>query len=346
MDNSSDITNKSCVRSPSKRKRNDSVSISSTPAELHSQQEIAAELDARLQTHNIKDAPLQPDPSVNHDALPSTPPEQIFSIDAAGIPGSASPRTVVARQFEDLDIRTELSSAQPPQTKKTKTNRPNNNAQLLSSAALKEPGEPLVNAAAGGPVKPLPWLKTRQALVPEASQSSAESAGPGDAPKFLLSSPIMDDNDKDSPDVAGMSSNSTEGLQIPGTTPFTFTSPIISPRALSPTPDQESQFWSLSEITGHDPDDPDDDGTGINGVGFKPTAAMAAVRSSKRKQQVESWRKREAEDARRRRAEIRSGALLNSGIRRAESRERSNTNPIEKVQKQENAARRMVRFAT
>lgn len=343
MDSSPDITNKSCVRSPSKRKRNDSVSISSTPAELHNQQEIASEIDARLQAHSIKDTPSQPGPSEKRDAPPSTPPERIISLDHRScVPGSASPRTVVARQFEDLDIKAELSSAQPPQTKKTKTDQSDTGAKLLPPATVKGSEQLTGNAESGGPVKPLPWLKTRQALVPDASQKSTESA---DAPRFLLSSPIMDD--EINPTVASASSPpSTEGLQVPGTTPFTFTSPIVSPRALSPMPDQESQFWSLSEITGHDPDDPDDDGTGINGVGFKPTAAMAAVRSSKRKQQVESWRKREAEDARRRRAEIRSGALLSSGIRRAESRERANTNPIEKVQKQENAARRIVRFAT
>jgi hypothetical protein len=51
--------------------------------------------------------------------------------------------------------------------------------------------------------------------------------------------------------------------------------------------------------------DSDDDGYGINGVGFKPTAAMANARSLRRKQQVMAWRSREEKEERQRRAEKR-----------------------------------------
>lgn len=75
----------------------------------------------------------------------------------------------------------------------------------------------------------------------------------------------------------------------------------VSPKAL---------VWQESEITGHDIDftTPDDDGEGINGIGFRPTPAMAYARSQKRKQQVSEWRAREARDARQRRIERRRGA--------------------------------------
>jgi hypothetical protein len=63
--------------------------------------------------------------------------------------------------------------------------------------------------------------------------------------------------------------------------------------------------WSDSEITGHNPTDPDDDGYGINGIGFKPTAAIAWARSQKRKKQVAEWKSREAREARERRRERR-----------------------------------------
>jgi hypothetical protein len=60
--------------------------------------------------------------------------------------------------------------------------------------------------------------------------------------------------------------------------------------------------WREDEITIYDPDDEDDDGTGINGVGFRPTPAMAHARVMKRRQQMAEYRKREESDARARRS--------------------------------------------
>ncbi|KAL2210945.1 hypothetical protein CC79DRAFT_1355526 [Sarocladium strictum] len=57
--------------------------------------------------------------------------------------------------------------------------------------------------------------------------------------------------------------------------------------------------WHEDEITIYDPDDADDDGTGINGVGFKPTAAIAHARVMKRRQQLAEYKRREESDARR-----------------------------------------------
>lgn len=63
--------------------------------------------------------------------------------------------------------------------------------------------------------------------------------------------------------------------------------------------------WHDSEITGHELSDPNDDGYGINGIGFKPTAAMAWARSQKRRRQVADWRSRETREAREKRRERR-----------------------------------------
>ncbi|KAF2664958.1 hypothetical protein BT63DRAFT_482857 [Microthyrium microscopicum] len=63
--------------------------------------------------------------------------------------------------------------------------------------------------------------------------------------------------------------------------------------------------WQDSEITGHLMLDPEDDGYGINGIGFRPTPAMALARSRRRKEQVTAWRTREAREERERRAEKR-----------------------------------------
>lgn len=72
-------------------------------------------------------------------------------------------------------------------------------------------------------------------------------------------------------------------------------------------PDRAALTWQEDEITGHNPDDPDDDGVGINGIGFKPTPAMAYARSEKRRQQMAEYRNREAREARAKRSERRRG---------------------------------------
>ncbi|KAL9095505.1 MAG: hypothetical protein Q9165_002376 [Trypethelium subeluteriae] len=74
--------------------------------------------------------------------------------------------------------------------------------------------------------------------------------------------------------------------------PFSPTSPL-SPTALT---------WKPAEITGHlissTLDTPDDDGYGINGIGFKPSPQLALARQMRRRQQVMEWRAREAREAR------------------------------------------------
>jgi hypothetical protein len=92
---------------------------------------------------------------------------------------------------------------------------------------------------------------------------------------------------------------------------------ISGPRLDRPqTPPREDtisdQFWQDSEITGHDPDDPTDDGYGINGIGFKPTPALAWSRSQKRKQQLAELKNREAREARQHRIERRKRFLSES----------------------------------
>lgn len=74
-------------------------------------------------------------------------------------------------------------------------------------------------------------------------------------------------------------------------------------------PDRAALTWHENEITGHNPDDPDDDGEGINGIGFRPTPAMAYARSEKRRLQMAEYRNREAREARAKRSERRRGGV-------------------------------------
>ena len=116
--------------------------------------------------------------------------------------------------------------------------------------------------------------------------------------------------------------------------------PTTTKKKQSPSP-PPSLTWQDSEITGHliDPsNDPDDDGTGLNGIGFRPTPAIAYARSQRRRQQVMEWKAREAREARQKRLEGRRGM----GIAKAQSEGTgvegsSNGGQVE-------ATRRVVRF--
>lgn len=77
-------------------------------------------------------------------------------------------------------------------------------------------------------------------------------------------------------------------------------------RLSPPPPDPES--CSESDTTVFNSADPnEDDGYGINGIGFKPTPAIAWARAQKRQRQIAEWKKREAREARERRLERRHG---------------------------------------
>lgn len=90
------------------------------------------------------------------------------------------------------------------------------------------------------------------------------------------------------------------------------------PRNTSPSPPLSALTWQDSEITGHlvDPSiDPEDDGTGLNGIGFKPTPAIAYARSQKRRQQLNEWKARETREARAKRSERRRRGIGSTASR-------------------------------
>ncbi|KAL8302985.1 hypothetical protein RB600_006728 [Gaeumannomyces tritici] len=94
-----------------------------------------------------------------------------------------------------------------------------------------------------------------------------------------------------------------------------------SSSSLSPSPSHKeivdpvraALTWHEDEITVYDPDDEDDDGTGINGIGFKPTPAIAYARTLRRRQQLAEYRKREEREARARRSLRRRASPAVSG---------------------------------
>ena len=81
------------------------------------------------------------------------------------------------------------------------------------------------------------------------------------------------------------------------------------PRKMPSSPPLSALTWQDNEITGHltgPANDPDDDGTGLNGIGFKPTPAIAYQRAKRRKQQLQEWKARETREARAKRSQRRN----------------------------------------
>lgn len=87
----------------------------------------------------------------------------------------------------------------------------------------------------------------------------------------------------------------------------------FQPPNSSSSPPSNEMTWQDSEITGHLALDPDDDGYGVNGIGFRPTPAMAHARSQRRRQQIVEWKNRESREARSRRAEERRRGMKVGG---------------------------------
>ncbi|KAF2634224.1 hypothetical protein P280DRAFT_474795 [Massarina eburnea CBS 473.64] len=114
-------------------------------------------------------------------------------------------------------------------------------------------------------------------------------------------------------------------------------------RNSSPSPPLSSLTWKDSEITGHlvgPATDPDDDGTGLNGIGFRPTPAIAYARAQKRRQQVLDWKAREAREARAKRSERRR-----RGVGGASSREATVERELRAAEPVVSQAGRSVKFS-
>ncbi|KAI1451733.1 hypothetical protein F4805DRAFT_74760 [Annulohypoxylon moriforme] len=117
---------------------------------------------------------------------------------------------------------------------------------------------------------------------------------------------------KSYPSINRLSDSKSRSRKRAGTPPLTkrkATDPSIEEEPIIIDPVRASLTWHEDEITVYDPEDKDDDGTGINGIGFKPTPAIAYARAQKRRQQLAEYRKREESEARARRNQRRRQQL-------------------------------------
>ncbi|KAK1776658.1 hypothetical protein QBC45DRAFT_212313 [Copromyces sp. CBS 386.78] len=186
---------------------------------------------------------------------------------------------------QDSEIRDNTGTTSD--TRNTQT--PNKAVQIPSSSPLSQVTKRVTNFNSTPTQRPLAPKPANISMAPPTSLSS-EAAAAQKPRKWQKSPPL-------------------QSQPAASTSTFSPTSPTIT------DPLRASLTWQDSEITVYDPDDSDDDGTGINGIGFKPTPEMEHARRMKRKKQLAEYRKRELGEARARRKEKRAGAdgLVGSG---------------------------------
>ncbi len=230
---------------------------------------------------------------------PLTPLKFTFSLDKEDTveDGGSSPRTSVTHRFKGLDLQSggggvgmpasqTADAAEEVLFKRQKPDHPMSDvSDAVDPAAVAIPSKETSPDPVADPV-----VQGHEASEPWSADSSTRRGGT--PPLKLKRDPSQDLNDSDSDDE--------------------------EPHIVDPI--RAALTWHEDEITVYDPDDKDDDGTGINGIGFRPTPAIAHARSLKRRQQISEYRKREESEARAKRNQRRREGSAPSGIGKASPR--------------------------
>ncbi|EME40260.1 hypothetical protein DOTSEDRAFT_82883 [Dothistroma septosporum NZE10] len=226
--------------------------------------------------------------------------------------GPDSPRTKVAERLQDLDIRQvpsqdgELPSSPQSPRKRLKRN-PHLSKVYQVSGDVRTPGQKHDMLEVPGSIATMEVAETP--ATNEVTMSSSPPISPTTALKAFQRPPLGTSHisTPSQPSKRRLSSPPLPSTSGPAAT---LTGSQSSTSSFSEDVDPATLTWQESEITGHEIDatSPDDDGEGINGIGFRPTAAIAYARSQKRRKAVEEWKAREAREARQRRINRRRGA--------------------------------------
>lgn len=244
--------------------------------------------------------------------------------------GAESPRTIVARRFHGLAIGggggsgggVDSSTGSSPTASSTNSPEVKKNHSAFLAMALQDedldpsrkrlklPGVAL--PVSETPPMHSPGSKTRKAGGPRSPRRLSLKSG-----NFsITNSPPHPNN---SPSKVLFALSPTEPTAKPRARARAGTPPLTYRPSASPDPDAASSpfvtdalraslTWHDDEITIYDPEDSEDDGTGINGIGFKPTPAVAYARTERRRQQLAEYRKREEREARAKRSQRRRGS--------------------------------------
>lgn len=215
--------------------------------------------------------------------------------------GRHSPRAAVAGRFGQLAIRGDRLLEQEPLSHYDQGLERQDKAPVEEPCVVRSHCEP----------KTMP-----EALTPPGGGETRQIQGPKQFPKGPAT---VSDAVNAAPNTPTKSPSKGKPTPSPSKQPESDSPSKSRKQRLSPplteTFSEDPFTWHDDEITGHIPSDPTDDGYGINGVGFKPTAAMAWARSQKRQKQVADWRSREAREAREKRRERRTDGMNLDTIR-------------------------------
>ncbi|KAJ5960555.1 uncharacterized protein N7479_007705 [Penicillium vulpinum] len=237
------------------------------------------------------------EPSESDCYSPSASPTSVASIDSfEEVPlrdedelESYSPRAAVAGRFGELAIRGDL---------------------------LLDPGA-LTGSSRRGSLA----LPAQKACEPDSHEPKnmpevlpATSSEPGDRQALRFEPPATQDPTSSPVSPSKKKSATFSRKHLNPSSPSKRKQRLSPPLADTPA-EEDPLVWHDSEITGHNPSDPTDDGYGINGIGFKPTASIAWERSRKRQKQVAEWKNREAREARERRRERRRDSVELDNLR-------------------------------
>lgn len=246
--------------------------------------------------------------------------------------GSASPRTNVAVRFRGLALGggggVDGPPSWSPESRAFGRDQPNGGSRKRA----RRPDVDMADATTSCPspqaaaavrfadaVAPAGSQQPSKASVflPKASSLSPRQQSPKAAVKFAIDTAVIEQSETIA--TSPRTATPPRGRPRVGTPPLSDTAASASETPANAAssavgghmitdPLRASLTWHDDEITVYDPDDSDDDGTGINGIGFKPTPAIAYARTVKRKQQLAEYRKREEREARAKRSQRRRGS--------------------------------------
>ncbi|KAK5661821.1 hypothetical protein OQA88_9923 [Cercophora sp. LCS_1] len=246
--------------------------------------------------------------------------------------GSASPRTNVAVRFRGLALGggggVDDRSSRSPEPRgfgldqadggsRKRARLPDVDMTDVQTANLPATGVRFAGVAAASDPTPRAGPQQPQPVQSSSTQRKAGSRSPRQqspkAVKFAVDTAVTEQSETVA--TSPRTSSPPRGRPRAGTPPLSHstgstgkTTPAELDERLISDPLRASLTWHDDEITVYDPDDSDDDGTGINGIGFKPTPAIAYARTVKRKQQLAEYRKREEREARAKRSQRRRGS--------------------------------------
>lgn len=239
------------------------------------------------------------------EEVPATPIK--FSLNPANADspthGNHSPRTNVALRFRGLALGGGADAAAEPGVTADLFVRKRTRSDLTMAdldAAAPDPQPVAARPEPDGLSRPLPWPR------PDVAMASTEAAGSSSS----NARPVVDCPPE--PKSPGRRRAGTPPLRLKHSPAKASGDRDVEVSVADPV--RAALTWHDDEITVYDPDDADDDGTGINGIGFKPTPELAHARSMTRRQQVVDYRRREESEARAKRNQRRRGdAAVPSG---------------------------------